>query len=79
MLELLNIKFSYLLRTSYQNTEGECPIVLRIVYRSQRRDVSTGLYCQTDLWDNSKGGYRGISKTAIAMNQNLDLIVHKAH
>jgi len=79
MLELLNIKFSYFLRSSYQNGEGQLPIVLRVIYRNERRDMFTGLYCLASEWDNKKGSMKGSAKPAIAMKQNLDLIIHKAH
>lgn len=79
MLELLNIKFIHLIRSTRQNSDGESPVVLRLVYRTERRDLFTGLYCNPKEWDAQKGGMKGNSKLAIAFNQNLDLIVHKAH
>lgn len=78
MLELLNIRFNYLCRTTYKNEDGQCPIVLRIIFRGERRDIFTGLYCFKDNWDkeNSKVGKR--EKKAATINQNLDLTVRKA-
>lgn len=79
MLELLNIKFSYLIRTTRQNADGQSPIVLRVSYRNERRDLFTGLYASAAEWDAKRGNMKGNSKLAISFNQNLDLIVHKAH
>lgn len=45
MLELLNIRITFLCRTTRQNKRVDNPIVLRIIYRNERRDVFTGLMC----------------------------------
>jgi hypothetical protein len=55
MLELLNIRFSYSLRTSHQNADGKSAITLRVTFRGERRDVFTGLYCFDKDWDRSSG------------------------
>ena len=50
MLELLDIHFNYLCRTTFQNESGQCPIILRIVFRGERRGIFSGLYCFKDNW-----------------------------
>ena len=52
MLELLNVHFSFLCRTGRLNKQGKPPIVLRIIYRGEIRDVYTGLYCDSKYLDN---------------------------
>jgi hypothetical protein len=37
MLELLNIRFTFSLRTSHQNHDGKSPIILRVSFRGERR------------------------------------------
>jgi site-specific recombinase XerD len=44
------IYFNFQIRTSRTNLNGECPIVFRIIYRGQRKDVFTGLFCPAELW-----------------------------
>lgn len=44
------IYFNFQIRTSRPNLNGECPIVFRIIYRGQRKDVFTGLFCPAELW-----------------------------
>lgn len=78
MLELLNIRFNYLCRTTYENKEGQCPIVLRIIFRGERRDIFTGLYCFSDNWDSKNHKASKEEKKASAINQNLELTIKKA-
>jgi Arm DNA-binding domain len=51
MQRLLHIHFSFLCRSKRSNEKGQSPIVLRIIYRHERRDVYTGLYCSKDDWN----------------------------
>lgn len=54
MLELLNIRFKFSLRTSHQNSDGKSAIVLRITFQGQRSDIFTGLYSFDKDWDRDK-------------------------
>jgi hypothetical protein len=42
------------------------------------RDIFTGLYCFKNDWDSSNTRVKKTDKEADALNQNLDLIRHKA-
>jgi len=79
MLELLNIRFSYLCRTTFQNDKGQNPIILRIIFRGERRDIFTGLYCFRKNWDNHTFEVRKEEEKANTLNQNLEIIVRKAN
>ena len=78
-MEFLNIRFNFICRTTRRNDDNKCPIILRINYRSERRDIYTGLYCDPENWDCKTGKLSIVSKVSPAFNKNLDLIVHKAH
>jgi site-specific recombinase XerD len=78
-MELLNIRFSYLCRATHQNEEGKSPIVLRIIYRGERRDIFTGLYCFKKDWDAQNSIIDRGSKNAASLNQNMVLILRKAN
>jgi hypothetical protein len=78
MQVLLNIRFSFLCRTTRTNQGGKSPIVLRIAFRSERRDVFTGLYCFEDHWDAQNNRVKKADKASAGLNQNLDLILRKA-
>ena len=55
MLELLNIRFTFSLRTSHHNQDGKSAIVLRVSFRGERRDIFTGLYCFEKDWERNAG------------------------
>src|SRR5215211_1873382 len=79
MLELLNIRFSFLCRTTHANAAGKHPIVLRILYRAERKDIFTGIHCSKEDWDSHSGRLRKDNKLSNSINQNLDHIILKAH
>lgn len=47
---LFELNVSFLLRTSFTNTNGEHPIVLRLKYRWQKKDINTGLSVLSANW-----------------------------
>lgn len=49
MLELPNIRFTFSLPTGHQNEDGKSAIILRVIFRGERRDIFTGLYCLTKI------------------------------
>jgi hypothetical protein len=77
MLELFNIRISFLCRRTYKNDENKYPIVMRIVYRCERRDIFTGLYCGKKEWDSKHNRLFRLDKYSNAVNENLDLIQRK--
>jgi site-specific recombinase XerD len=78
MLQFLNIRFNYLCRTTYQNEQGQCPLVLRIIFRGERRDIFTGLFCFKENWDSRNNKVLKKEKLFIALNRNLDTTIQKA-
>ena len=74
MLELLDIRITFLLCTTHSNEEGKHPIVLRLTYRSERRDIFTGLYCEKEQWDKKNARLVRSDKKAGSANTNLDRI-----
>ena len=78
MVELLHVRFSFLCRSWRVNNKAQSPIVLRIVYRHERRDVYTGLYCISKEWNNDVGKVDFQSKQASTINKNLEVINYQA-
>lgn len=78
MVELLHVRFSFLCRSWRVNKKAQSPIVFRIVYRDERRDVYTGLYCNSKEWNNDIGKVDFQSKQAATINKNLELINYQA-
>ena len=75
MIKLLNIRFSYLCCTTYQNEKGQCPLIFRIIFRGERRDVFTGLFCYKKNWDARNNKVLKNEKQADSINQNLEITV----
>ena len=71
MLELLNVRFGFSCRTGHQNAEGKFPIVLRISFRKERKDLFTGIFCFSKDWDTSNERVFRKDKAAITLNDNL--------
>lgn len=79
MQELLNIRFSFLCRTTRKDSSGQHPVILRISFRHERRDVFTGIYCEKEEWDSTAGRLFSTNKKSRSINQNRDLILRKAN
>ena len=79
MVVLLDIRFSFLCRTTHSNEKGNHPIVLRIIFRKNRRDIFTGLFCSKESWNNKEGKLHNIGKEALTINKNLEIILRKAN
>ncbi len=78
MVELLDIHFGFLCRKQRTNKKGQSPIVLRIIYRQERRDLFTGLYCDSKDWDGDSTRVKSRGKTAETINKNLEGITQRA-
>lgn len=75
---MMNIHFSFFCRSGRSNSKGYSPIVLRIIYRQERRDLYTGLYCNKEHWEVDAGLVSRVYKPAVTINQNLEQIRYKA-
>ena len=51
MTKLLNIHFTFSCRTSHKDKEGKSPMILRLTFRGERREMFTGLYCFSVNWN----------------------------
>jgi hypothetical protein len=79
MLELLDIRFRFICRTTYKNDEEKNPIILRVIYNGDRRDIFTGLYCFKKNWSSSENKGLKTEKDSTSINQNLELIQRRAN
>ncbi|MBL7744573.1 MAG: phage integrase SAM-like domain-containing protein [Chitinophagaceae bacterium] len=78
MTKLLNIRFTFACRTSHVNKEGKCPLILRVIFGGQRREIFTGLYCLSINWNTTEQTVERGESSAKTLNQNLSLILRKA-
>lgn len=78
MLELLNVRFVFFLRTSHQNENKQSAIVLRIIFQKERTDMLTGLYCAEKDWDREGGRVKNSDERFKTVNENLCMILQGA-
>jgi site-specific recombinase XerD len=78
MVSLLNVHFSFLCRAGRSNKNGESPIVFRVIYRDQRRDLYSGLYCNVRDWNALFERVGPKNHQSETINQNLEKIKFNA-
>jgi site-specific recombinase XerD len=78
VLEFLDIRFRFWCRSAHRNAQGQSPIILRVHYGGQRRDLFTGLYCLQDDWDPTGCCVIRKVKTSPTINRNLQAIAYAA-
>lgn len=79
MLTLLDIRFNFLCRSTHQNEQGKNPIVLRINFNKDRRDIFTGLHCSKINWDAEENKVSKKDKSFQSINETLEIILRKAN
>ncbi len=77
IFQLMDIRFLFFCRTTVTNKAGLNPIVLRVTYRGERTDIFTGLHCANNLWNNDTQRVSGNTRQSLAINKNLDDILHR--
>ena len=78
-MELLDIRFSFICRSTHLNTDQKSPVILRITFRGERRDVFTGLYCSRKNWNTKTNKLDLETREGFSFNKNLDFIARKAN
>ncbi len=76
--QFTDIHISFFCRSTHENEKCQNPIVLRVSYRGERRDIFTGLYCYKSDWAPKMGKVGRTEPLAVTINRNLDAIHHKA-
>lgn len=70
----LEIRFTFMLKGSKILSDGLSPIVFRALFRSQRKDVFTGMSCPPDFWMKAEKMVNLCYPGAKEMNQQLHKI-----
>jgi site-specific recombinase XerD len=68
-----------IIRKNRSNSKGEAAIYLRITVDSERAEISTKYFIETDKWNSSKGRVKGNSESARSINHNLEMLEGLAH
>jgi site-specific recombinase XerD len=74
----IDIQLSFFCRSTHEYKNGENPIVFRIGYRGERRDIFTGITCPSKFWFSEMGLVSPKFKSSSTINKNLMDIQAKA-
>ena len=70
----MRLTINFLMKKARQKTNGEIPVYVRITLKSKRVELSTGIFCHPDKWDEVGQQIRGRNETARILNNRLDKI-----
>lgn len=69
--QLAGFNISFLIRSSYTNKNGESPIVIKLVYYGERKELNTGFSVKVKHWNSSTGFVKNNAATASTINKEL--------
>ena len=69
--QLAGFHTSFLLRSSYTNKNGESPIVIKLVYYGDRKELNTGFSIETKHWSSSVSLVKNTSPKSGTINKEL--------
>lgn len=69
--QLAGFNLSFLIRSSYRNKNGESPIVLKLVYYGDRKELNTGFSVEVKHWNSSAGFVNSSTVKASTINKEL--------
>lgn len=72
------IQFTFMVKSSRMLSDGMSPIVFRVIYRAQRKDVLTGITCPPELWMKSEKIVNHCYPPAKEINPQLQKILFNA-
>lgn len=75
--QLLDVNLHFFCRGGHTYKNGQYPIVLRITYRTQRRDILTGLSCIKHCWLSTHQQVSAEQPSSAAINKELGNIFQK--
>ena len=65
------LSISFLLRRAYKYDNGEVPIVVKIRYQGERKEINTGLSVLPKDWLQEDGCVKASSRTGMAINKEI--------
>ncbi|WP_372776795.1 site-specific integrase [Mangrovibacterium sp.] len=70
----MRLTINFLVKKARQKNNGEIPIYVRVTLNSRRIELSTGIYCDIDKWDEFGQQFKGRSEAARILNIRLNKI-----
>ncbi len=70
----MRLTINFLMKKARMKSNGEIPIYVRVTLNSRRVELSTGIYCLSESWDETRQQIRGRNESARIMNNRLNKI-----
>lgn len=70
----MRLTINFLVKKARQKSNGEIPVYVRITLKAKRIELSTGIYCLPEKWDEAGQQIRGRNEAARILNNRLDKI-----
>jgi len=70
----MRLTINFLMKKARMKSNGEIPIYVRFTLNSKRVELSTGIYCLSETWDETGQQIRGRNEKARILNNRLDKI-----
>ena len=70
----MRLTINFLMKKARMKSNGEIPIYVRFTLNSRRVELSTGIYCLSESWDEAGQRIRGRNESARILNNRLNKI-----
>ena len=70
----MRLTINFLMKKARMKSNGEIPIYVRVTLNSRRVELSTGIYCLPETWDETGQQIRGRNEKARILNNRLNKI-----
>ena len=70
----MRLTINFIEKKARQKINGEIPIYMRFTLNSRRVELSTGIYCDPEKWDEAGQQFRGKNETTRILNNRLNKI-----
>ncbi len=70
----MRLTINFIVKKARQKNNGEIPVYVRFTLNSKRVELSTGIYCHPDNWDEAGQKFSGRNETTRILNNRLNKI-----
>lgn len=67
-----SIRILFWIHRSKRNKQGEVPLMLRLTYKNERLNKSTGIYILQNSWNHQKQKLKGNNESTVTVNRYID-------
>ncbi len=70
----MRLTINFLMKKARMKSNGEIPVYVRFTLNSRRVELSTGIYCLSESWDEAGQRIKGRNESARILNNRLNKI-----